>query len=206
MALDLTREGFDRLVRLVGQIALVGAALEQLRPLLWREAVGEPERPLVLRGSLAVRTQGGCARAGLGREAKHGGAVSGGFGVVREPLYIGSPGWGFRQRVQRLPVELEPPDRRERCLHGEPRELVPERHTARAVRKHPGRQAFVEITDNLSGERLEQPELDVRGRDRNRLDVEARQGSGGKRWIVEQIALDDPLDRHDGLGRRVRQR
>src|SRR3990172_5018957 len=45
----------DRLVELAGEEALVGAALEQLGPLLRRQAISKPQCTGVLRRSLTVR-------------------------------------------------------------------------------------------------------------------------------------------------------
>ena len=56
----------DRLVVLVRQVALVGVALEQPRPLVHRDRVGEVKRPGVQGGGLADDARGGVEYAGGG--------------------------------------------------------------------------------------------------------------------------------------------
>ena len=52
---------FDRFVVLVREVALCGAATEELGPLLELQVVTEPKGPRVLGGSFPMRTQRGRA-------------------------------------------------------------------------------------------------------------------------------------------------
>ena len=69
------------------------------------EAVGESDRACVLCGRLTVRPEAGRSRRCGGSEAKHGLALAGRVGVVREPLEIRRGGRRIRQRGKSLPVQ-----------------------------------------------------------------------------------------------------
>jgi len=64
-------------------------------------------------------------------------------------------------------VQLELAGRRDRVLDCETCELVPKGDAAGLGREHPGGETFVEGSDVVSDQRLEQPELDLWGHDRH---------------------------------------
>src|SRR6185312_5890568 len=64
-------ERLDRLVELIGDVALVRAALQEVAPLRARETIGIPECSRVLRSGLAVRPEGGRPQCRGGRELEH---------------------------------------------------------------------------------------------------------------------------------------
>ena len=131
----------DRLIELVGEVAFVGAALEEFGPRLGRQASGEPECAGVLRRGLAVR-MGVCrAFAGGSRISKHGLRISGRFRMVGEAGRVDRSQAG--QRGQHDTVKFVATVSRDRVLDGQARELVAERHVALNL-QHPGRQAFLE--------------------------------------------------------------
>ena len=98
----------DRLAGLLGQHALVRAALEQLGALGRRQRVGEAQGPRVLGDALAVRADRRGAPGRLGREAQHRQRVAGRLGVVGEPRGIG----GVVERRERPGVQRDAPRRR----------------------------------------------------------------------------------------------
>jgi hypothetical protein len=66
-------------------------------------------------------------------------------------------------------VKQQPSVRREELFDGDPGELVPKGDPVGRVGEYPGREAFFEAVGDVSGQGLEEPELDVRGRDRDRV-------------------------------------
>jgi hypothetical protein len=158
-ARDRTPERIERFVCLVGEVALVRPPLQQFREFTLRQRVGVLERPSILGSRLTVGAQGGCAFGSGGGITQNSWAVSGGVGVMREPFDIRRAPRGIRQGSKRPAVEGETAIRRERLLHGDPRELVAERDAVGRVPEHPGCQALVERIHVFCGKRLEQPEF-----------------------------------------------
>ena len=110
-----------------------------------------------------------CAHGGLGREAQHRLGVARRLGVVCEPREVRSALGSASERRERFPVQGELGVGRQRLLDGEAGELVAEGHAPGCRRQHAGRQAFLEAVGGLTGERVEEPELGLRRRDRHRL-------------------------------------
>jgi hypothetical protein len=127
-ALERVLDRRDRRVVLVGQVARVGAALQQLRALGARQPIAEPEGPRVLRRRLAVGAERGRVGGGRGSEAQDRFGVAGGLGVVREPGQVGRAARWVGERRQRPAVQDQLAVRRHRFLDGESGELVPERN------------------------------------------------------------------------------
>src|SRR5581483_5048243 len=75
----------DRLLELVRQVALERVAGEQLRPLAAQPPARDRERAPVLLRRLAVRAEGGRARAGRRRVPEQRLGIAGRVGVVDEP-------------------------------------------------------------------------------------------------------------------------
>ena len=177
MTLERLPVHVDRLRELPDRAELARATVEELRPRLGREAVGEPERPRVLGGGLAMRPDRSCAHGGLGREAQHRLGVAGRLGVVGKAREIRSALGSACERCECFPVQGEPRVGRQRFLDGEAGELVAECHATGLGREHPGRQAFLEAVGGVTRERVEEPELGLRRRDRDCLEQRPRRGA-----------------------------
>ena len=166
-ALDRALQGGDRIVREVGQVALVRAALEQCCPDVRREVIGESERPRELRGRFAMRTDPGRMLGCRRRELHHRGSVARGLRVMRESGQIASTGGRCLQRLQRPSVQSYPAVRRQRFLDRDPGEFVPERDSTRTCFEHAGTQAMLECIDSMWHQRIQQPQFGLRRRDGN---------------------------------------
>ena len=176
VALDGALLRLDGLVRLVGQVALERAALEQLGPRLQRLLVREPERPRVLGGGLdgarrAKRPEPPLPARTRAPPPGHPPPRRGARAArARERRWVG-------RRAPRAPLmKSDPPVRRQRLLDGKARKLVAECDPRRGDREHAGGQAFVQLVDDIRCERLEEPELDRGRHDRRRLEQRARRG------------------------------
>jgi hypothetical protein len=162
----------DRLHRgvvLVGQVAGVGASLEQLRALGHGQPVAEAEGARALRGRLAVGAEPGRAGGGRRRVAQDRAGAAGGLGMVGEPRQVERAAGWVGERRHRPAVQAGLAVRWHRLLHGEPGQLVPERHARRLGDEHAGRQALVQLAGRVAGDRLQQPGLGVRRHDRDRF-------------------------------------
>ena len=90
-----------------------------------REAFGEPERPRILGGGLAVRAERSRALGGLPARSEHRVAVARRLGMVREPREIGSAVGGSRApRAPSMKSDLR--FGAQRLLDGKAGELVAE--------------------------------------------------------------------------------
>ena len=164
----------DSFVVLIGQVALLRAALEQVRPLGRRQAIAEAKRPRVLCGSLTVCPERAARSAAAGakrapprrrRPPPRDGRAA------QDPVHRPAD-----PRAPREPsMQLDPPVRCDRFFDDEPRELVPERDGGSLGREHARGQALLEGVERLAGERLEQPELGLLRHDRDRVE-EPRRG------------------------------
>jgi hypothetical protein len=152
---------------LIGQEALERVSLQQFGTLTRRQGVTAAQRPAILRGGLAVRSQSGGAVGGGGRELEHRGRVVGCLGMMREPRQVARSARRVAQRLERGPVQAGTPVRVDRLLHCDPRQLVPERHGRSVGAQHARREAVVERIERVAGDRLEQPELCALGHDRH---------------------------------------
>ena len=132
---------FDRVDHLVGQVALVRAALEQHRLLLGRQLAGPAQGARELRGRLAVRAEPRRVLAGHGRVPQHRGGVAGRLGVVGEPRGVGA---ARVEPLEHLAVQRRAAPRRHLGLEREPRQLVAEGDGAAVHPRHARQQAFVE--------------------------------------------------------------
>ena len=161
------------LVGVVGHVALVRAALEQLGARGRPEPVGEPQGARVLRCGLAVGAGRGGAFGRGGREAQHGVAVPGALGVVGEASRIGVAG----ERGERPAVKLDALVGNERFFDDHVREAVPERHARAGRAEHAARQALLEVLHRVARERLEQRQVDRPGHDRGRVEHPSCRGA-----------------------------
>ena len=126
-------------------------------------SLGEPQRPLVLGRRLPVGGQpGGLARGGRG-VAQHRRPVAGRLGMEGQPGVVLAAHLG--QRRQHQPVDGLPAVGRDGLGHRQPRDLVPEPHTAAVPVEQPAGDQFVDrrvdgAVGGLLHRRLEQRELD----------------------------------------------
>ena len=164
-------ERVDRGLELRGHVALVGLRLEQVGAELGRSAVGEPQRPSVVRRRLAVGAGGRRLLGRARRPAQHRVTVSRRFGMVGEGGEVAA---ALGERRQRLTVKRDPATRRDRILDREPRELVPERDVRALSVEHAGGEAIVELAEVRPTQLLEEPQLGGSRDDRNRLEQTPR--------------------------------
>ena len=167
----------DRLVDLGAQAAFLCASAKERRADLERLIVGDPQSTGVLIRGLAV---GSRARGALPRERrppKHSGGIARGLGMVREAREIRIVAGG--ERLDRGTVQVEPAVRCDRLLDRDPREIVAERDVSVARSQHARREAFVDPVTELAGNRFEQPQLDLSGNDRDRLEQPPRRQPRG---------------------------
>ena len=134
----------DRLVGLVGDVALVRAPLEQRGARGGRQAVGEAQGARVLRRGLAVGA--GARRRARPRRARSAARPR----RRRRPrrgrrAAPGRRGSAPSAASARAPVQRRPPVRGERLLDRDARELVPERHAGAGRAEHAARQALLEV-------------------------------------------------------------
>ena len=131
----------DRIVDLVGQVALVRAALEQDGAVGDRQLARPAQGARVLGRGLAVGAEQRGALSGGGGVAEHGGGVAGRLGVMREPGRVGAAGV---EPLEHIAVQRGAATRRDLRLQRQARELVPERDGAALESCHPREQALVE--------------------------------------------------------------
>ena len=163
--------GLDRRLNIIGQVALVRAALEQLGALGVPEKVGEAQRAGELSGGLTVCAHRGGALPGPHRVAQHRVGVSGRLGMMGDPGQIPTLTAGDDQRLQGASVQGDGAVGRQRLLHHHPRDLVPERDAVAFAPEHPRGQAALQLGDLVTGQGLQQPQLGVPGHDRHRVDA-----------------------------------
>ena len=134
----------DRVVRLIGEVALVRAPREKGRDLVGGQTLGEAERARILVGRLLMRRDG----RGIGGrercELEHGIPVPGGLRVVREPRQLAILPPAREERVERGAMQAARASRRNRLLDGESGELVPERDALPHRDEHARGDALVE--------------------------------------------------------------
>ena len=144
VALDGALHRPDGLIRLVGQVALVRATLQQLGPLIRRQDVAEPQRPAVLRRRFAVGAERRCLRPRSRRIAKHSHRIVGCLSVMGEPGQVRRTAGGLHERSEHRLVQRGVPTQRKRVLDDSSGELVAECDPARLDREHACRVALVE--------------------------------------------------------------
>ncbi len=81
--------------------------VEELPPRLGREAFGEPERPRILGGGLAMRPHRSRTEGSLGREAQHRFAVVRRLGMVGEASDVRCALRSSSERRECFPVQGE---------------------------------------------------------------------------------------------------
>jgi hypothetical protein len=155
-----------RLGQLVGQVALVGMALEQVGPRRLGQPVGEPQCPRVLGGRLPVGAEGGRPAGRHRGVLEHGGGVAGPVGMVGQPRRVWGGPWPGQEGGQGAAVQLGPAAGRQRLLHGQAGQLVPEADAAGLPLEHPGGHALVHLDRCSIGRLGQQPGLDRRGHHR----------------------------------------
>ena len=163
-------ERLDRLVELIGDVALVRAALQQVAPLRARETIGVPECSRVLRGGLAVRPEGGRPQGRGRRELEHGVDVAGRLGVMRESRQVRACAGALAQSAQGVAMQPGAFVRADRALDRQSRQLVPERDSVAVHLEHARGEALVEMRDARPCEGAEQIHLHARRNDRHRLE------------------------------------
>ena len=168
MQLERIALGLDRRIELTTEIALQRQTLQKLGPEL-RGGAPRPQRPRVLGGRLPMGADGPRAPRRSGRVPQHRTDVLRRLRVVGEARQIRRPGRGRGKRREHRAMQRQPAVRRQRLLDDQPRQLVPERHPDRGWDEHPSGYAPLELAQALERDRLQQPELDLRGDDRDRL-------------------------------------
>ena len=164
-------ERLDRLVELIGDVALVRAALQQVAPLRERETIGVPECSRVLRGGLAVRPEGGRPQCRGRRELEHGVDVAGRLGVMRESRQVRACACALAQSAQGVAMQPGAFVRADRALDRQSGQLVPERDSVAVHLEHARGEALVEMRDARPCEGVqEQIHLHARRNDRHRLE------------------------------------
>ena len=193
----------DRVLHRRGQVALVRAPLEQRGALLARQAVREAQRAGELCRRLAVRAERRRALAGRRREPQHRVAVAGRLGVVGEPREVDLPPGRAGERGQRAPVEREPRGPAAAPPRSATRAISCRNATAsRSRAQHPGGEALLEMAELAAGQRLQQPELGARRRDRHR--VEQRAGRPAPSRAARASTASRTLSGTRGAARRER--
>ena len=140
---------------------------QQQRELGGRHGLRVAERTRQLVGRLAMRPDGRRVVGRAGGEIEHGLSLSGCVRVMRESRQIPVAAPALEQRRERTTVKAARAGGRDRLLDGQSGELVPERDLPVSGHEHTRRDALVEPRVDRAGERLDQPRLGVRRRDRN---------------------------------------
>ncbi len=167
MLCECGQPGLDGVLRTAREVALVGAAVEQVGAGGRVEPAGEAQRPGVLGGGLAVGPQrGGPLARGRG-VPQHRVAVAGGLGVVGQP---GGVGAGGVERRQGPAVQRDPAVRRQRLLDGHAGDLVAEADAVALADQDARGEAALELGHGLAGHGLEQRQLGTLGQDRDRVE------------------------------------
>ena len=193
----------DRRVELAGQEALVGAALEQPGLLGGREVVGKAQSARVLGGGLAMGAERRRALGGRRREAQHGRPVPGHVGVVGDAGRVPRAARARRKRRGRAAMERHPAMGRQRLLDGQARQLVAERDAVGLRGDHARGQALLQMVELVGRERLQEPDLGLRRRDRDRLEQAARglgQARDPRQDRVAHRGRDHARPRREHLG------
>ena len=110
-AVERPLAGRGRVVVLVGQVALVGMALQQLGQLRRGHPAGEAQRPRVLGGRLPVGAERGGAPGGRRRMVEDGGGVARRLGMVGQPGRVRGRARLGQQRGQGAAVQVRPATR-----------------------------------------------------------------------------------------------
>ena len=164
----------DRRVELAGEVALVGPPLQQLGLLPARQDLGVAQRARVLRRGFAMGAQRRGALRRRGREAQHRRPVARLVGVmrdarrVRDALALRRQGrGGARCSATRRwgGSASSTASRASSCRKTTPSAL------GRRPSPRPGTPRVIELG---GGQRLQEPHLGLRGRDRDRLEQPAR--------------------------------
>ena len=162
-------ERTDRVVRLIGEVALVRAPREKGRDLVGGQALGEAERARVLVGRLPMRRDRRGIRGRERCELEHGVPVPGRLRVVREPRQLAILPPAREERVECGAMQAARAGRWNRLLDGESGELVPERDALPHRDEHAGGDALVEPGVDGAGKRLDEarsPRAAARSRQR----------------------------------------
>jgi hypothetical protein len=156
-------------------------ALQQLGQRRRAEPVGEPQRPRVLGGRLPVGAERGRPPGGDRGVGEHGGGVARPVGMVGQPGGVRGGAGPGEQCGQGTAVQLRPATGRQRPLHGQAGQLVPEADPAGLPLEHPGGHALVHIGGCGTGRLDQQPSLHLRGHHRGRVqDLPGRWGQPGR--------------------------
>ena len=161
----------DRLVHLIGEVALLRASLEQTGELARRHAPRRSARRARTarppRGALPAPRPGRPQRSRSAASHRH-----------RPRPRRGAPAEPGRARAREAAdsasstrrCSSDAPMRADRILDGEPRELVAERDRAPLGAQHAGREAGIDVLDLIRHDLVEQPHLDMRRDDGDRLE------------------------------------
>ena len=167
--LDLPRARRERLVDPIGHVALVGEGREEVRALGGLQGVGVAQGAGVEGGGLPVRRQPGSARRRPRRVVQDGLGVPGGVGVVGEAGEVAVVA-AARERGERAPVQGDAARCRDRRLHREARELVPEAHGGSGLHERAARQGRLERRGVIRHEGVEHVEGHGAGHDGDGVD------------------------------------
>lgn len=114
----------------------------------------------------------------------------GGFGMVSEPGGVGRAGRWPCERGDGEPVETDAAARLDRVLDRPPSELVAELDRSGARPKHSRPETFLERIGLVRRQRVEQPELDPRRRDRDGVEQRprrrAQRGSASEHGVPDR--------------------
>ena len=146
----------NRLIRLVGQIALARVPLQERRSLRRGEPVRVAERSAVLAGGLPVRAERGRLLSGARSESQHRRGIPRRVGVVRESRQIVLIGGPCLELCECGPVQLDPNCERHRILDRQARELVSEGQHAVLGCQHSGGEGVGEQVRRGMCKRFEQ--------------------------------------------------
>jgi hypothetical protein len=148
-------EGGDSLVVLIGQVALLRSALEQVRTHIRRQAIAEAKRPRVLCGRLTVRPDRDRTLGRGGCEFEHRRRVADRLRVMGEPRKIPFSVRRLLQGSESRSMEADPKVRVHRFFDDEPRQLVPEGDGVVVGEEHSGGPALLQVREHLAGDFLE---------------------------------------------------
>ena len=149
----------------------------------------------VMAGCFPVGTELGCCGGRPRRVREQSLMIACCFGMVRKPTQIGLARWRFRERDESAPVQRERLVGRDRLLHDDPSQLVPERDRPMSRTEYPGPEALLDLVGGSRGDSLEQPQLSPAGKDRDRVEQFPR-------WSIEprRASEDSIADRVGDVG------
>jgi hypothetical protein len=141
--IDCLALGGDRGVDPVGDAALAGECLQQLRPLTLIGPLGDPQRSFEVCRRFTVRSQRGGMITRPGRELEHRIGIAGIHGVPRKPRGVHLRGSGTKNRHS-ASVQPDPFSGVERLGEGSLGKIVAEAQHSLVVGEHSARSALLD--------------------------------------------------------------